>query len=570
MGLTGSLQVGRSGLLTSQAAIQVTGHNLSNVGTAGYHRQTVKLSPADTQRLGPNAFLGRGVQLDAITRQVDEALEGRLRSAIGDESYSLMRHELLTQVEALHNELSDADLSTKLGAFFNAWSQLANNPQDLSLRSLVLEEASTLAGFIQNLRTDLTDLRSQVDKQATDAATQVDDLLTRIEELNERIAISGGRESTGAAGLKDERDRLLGELSQFLDISTVTHENGVTDVFVGSLPLMLNGQSRGVELRQQTIDGELQISLVLADDGSPLDISGGRLGALVNFRQTEMTQAIDSLDTFTNELIFQVNKVHSQGQGTQGYSQLIGSNAVLDPSAALNSADDTGLEFTPQHGTFKIHVTQKSTGQRITTTINVDLDGINPAGDTTLTSLTGDIDAVANISASITADGKLRIAADSSDYEISFSEDSSGVLATLGVGTFFTGTDALDVEVNAALKSNPKLLAAAQGHLPGDNRNALAMAALRDTKVEGLGQFSLSEYWNRHIEEFAIRTAQAESQAKADGIVRENLEMKQQQLSGVNADEEAINLLQYQRAYQASARFISVVDELMGTLLNMV
>src|SRR5690606_34815375 len=110
-------------------------------------------------------------------------------------------------------------------------------------------------------------------------------LLAQIEELNRRISISGGFSSAGAAGLKDQRDALLGELGQYLDISTVTHENGVADVFVGSTPIVLNGRSRGVELRTQTVNGELEIELVAGPEQSPLDISGGRLGALVGFRQ---------------------------------------------------------------------------------------------------------------------------------------------------------------------------------------------------------------------------------------------------------------------------------------------
>lgn len=568
MGLNAALQVGRSGLLTSQAALQVTGNNLANMGTVGYHRQTVSLAPAGSSRIGQHAFVGRGVQLQAITRQVNEALEARLRGSIADQSGSLARHDLLTQIEALHNELSGADLSTHLGAFFNSWSQLANNPQDLSLRTLVVEEGANLANFVQTLRGGLTTMRGQIDKSAENAVTDVNNLLTKIEEVNQRIALSGGGVG-GAAGLKDQRDALLGELSQYLDISTVTQDNGVTDVFVGSLPIILSGQSRGVELRTRTIDGVLEIDVVLADDKSPLDLSSGRLGTLINFRKGGMQEAIDTLDRFAHELVWQVNRVHSGGQGLHGFDQVTGSYQVLDPTAAL-SDPAAGLDFAPGHGSFQVHVTQKSTGQRVSTTINVDLDGINPATDTTLVSLVGDIDGVANLSAVVTVDGRLRITAGGADFEVSFSDDSSGALSALGVNTFFTGGDAMDIAVNPVVSAQPQHLAASAEHLPGDNQTALALAALRDEPAESLGGLSLTGFWTRHVEDFAIRTAQADQQVQADTIVRENLQQQQQQLSGVNPDEEAINLIQFQRAYQSSARFISVVDELMATLLNMV
>ena len=572
MGLSGALQVGRSGLLTSQAALQVTGHNLANVGTQGYHRQTVSLAPAGSSRIGNDAFVGRGVQLQAITRQINEALEARLRGSIADQSGSLAQHELLSQIESLQNELSGADLSTQLGAFFNSWSQLANNPQDLSLRTLVMEEGANLANFVQTLRGDLAAMRGQIDKSAKDAAAEVDNLLSQIEQVNGRIALAGGHggsSGTAAAGLMDQRDALLSQLSQYLDISTVTQESGVTDVFVGSLPIILNGKSRGVELRTQTVDGDLQIDLVIGDDKSPLDLSSGRLGAMVSFRKGEMQAAMDTLDQFASELIWQVNRVHSSGQGLDGMSQITGSYQVLDDTLALNDPA-AGLDFAPSHGSFQIHVTQKSTGQRVTSTINVDLDGINPGSDTTLAGLVADLDAVGNVTATITSDGRLQIAADGQDFEIGFSDDSSGALAALGVNTFFTGGDAYDIAVNPVIQQQPRLLAASGNHLPGDNGNALALAALRDQPFDSLQGLSLSGFWNRHIEDYAIRTSQAKQKVDADTIVRENLEQQQQQLSGVNPDEEAVNLIQYQRAYQASARFISSVDELMATLINMV
>lgn len=569
MGLSGSLQVGRSGLLTSQAALQVTGNNLANVSTRGYHRQTIDLSPAGSTRLHTDAYLGRGVQLDAITREVDEALEARLRTAIADESFTNTRHELLAQVEALQNELTDTDISSKLGKFFDAWSNLANNPQDASLRTLVIEEGATLADTVRTMRGDLSNLRGQVDQQAKDAARNVDDLLSRIEDLNERIAVGGGAASSGSAGLKDERDALLQELGEYLGISTVAHPNGVVDVFVGSLPIVLNGRSRGVELTSEVEGGDLQIELRIKDDRSPLDLTGGKLASMIKFRKDDLQGAMDTLDTFAAQLITQVNRVHSQGQGLKGSTSIVGATQVLDSTLPLTDPD-AGLDFPPGHGSFQVHVTQKSTGQRVTSTVSVDADGIDPANDTSLDDLIASLGGVANVTATRTADGRLRIASTSQDFEISFSDDTSGALASLGINTYFTGKDAGDIDINARIKSDASLLAAAQGHLPGDNRNTLAMVALRDKGVSELGGQSLTGFWGKHVETLAIQTSQAQQAFKADQIVRENLEEQQQQVSGVNADEEAINLMQFQRSYQASARFISVVDELMSTLLNMV
>ncbi len=180
------------------------------------------------------------------------------------------------------------------------------------------------------------------------------------------------------------------------------------------------------------------------------------------------------------------------------------------------------------------------------------------------------IDAVANISAVVTSDGRLQITADAQDFQFSFSDDNTGAMAALGINTFFTGKDASDIGVNLDLVNDPRFIAVGRDHLTGDNRGALAIAALRDTGVESLGGQSLTGFWNRHVEDVSIRTAQAIDQLSADSVVKENLQVQQQAFSGVNADEETIDLLNYQRMYQANARFLTVVDELMQTLIGIV
>src|SRR4051812_43866020 len=132
MSLGGALQIGRSGLLASQAAIEVAGQNLANVATKGYHKQTARLAPAGEQELRRGIFLGRGVQVQEILRQVNEGLEGRLRGGIADESSAQVQQDVLSRIEALQNELSDTDLSSQLSTFFNNWSELANTPNDNS------------------------------------------------------------------------------------------------------------------------------------------------------------------------------------------------------------------------------------------------------------------------------------------------------------------------------------------------------------------------------------------------------------------------------------------------------
>ncbi len=569
MGLIGSLQVGRTGLLASQSALQVVGQNLANLATEGYHRQKITLEPERSQEIGPGLFLGRGVKIQSITRVIDEALEARLRGAISDQSASQVQQQLLGRIEAIENEFTGTDLSTYLGEFFNAFSELSNNPQDVSRRTLLTEQAGSLTGFIRDLDNELGKAQLQTISQTDQAVASVNDLLTRIAELDRQVAVQS-RGSSGAPGLRDQRDQLLTELSEFLDISTVEQPSGSIDVFVGSLPLVLNNRSRGVELLKETVNGQTETKVVISADKSPLDITSGELGALIQFKEQDIQDAIDAVDTLASQLIFQVNRIHSRGQGLDLVDSVTSTHAVTDPTVALNDPA-TDLTILPTHGSFQMHVVQKSTGQVITTTINIDLDGVNPAFDTTLTSLATDIDTAANITASVTTDGRLQIAADTSDFQISFSDDNSDTLAVLGINTFFTGTNAFDIEVNPVLAANPRLIAAAAagaaGANPGNNNNALEIAALRDMGLTELNGLSLSQHWSRHVENFAVRQAQARQQFQADTVVREGLTTQQQSISGVNADEESIDLIQYQRAFQASARLLTVIDEMLETLI---
>jgi len=569
MGLTSSLYIGRSGLLASQAAIQVAGNNLANISTEGYHRNEISLAAVRANELQRGIFLGNGVQINAITRQVNEALEARLRNAVSDEGGSRVKQDLWSEIEAIENELSEIDISTRMAEFFNSWSQIANNPQDLSLRTLAVEQAETMSDYIRSVRGEFLNLQKRIDDRTANAANAANDLLDRIAQLNQSIALQEGGSPSQAGGLRDQRDLYLSELSEYIDISINEQPSGAIDIFVGSLPIVLGNDNRGISVTTESVNGQLETTVRLAEDSSPLDIKSGELGGLVQFRGVHLENAIETLDTYANAMIYEVNKIHSQSQGLSLLDSALGTTEVIDTAVALNDPS-AQIPFEIQHGSFQLHVTQLSTGQRVTQTINVDLDGINAATDTSLDSLAASIDAVANISAVVTSDGRLQITADAQDFQFSFSDDNTGAMAALGVNTFFKGDGAGDIHVNTDLVNDPRYIAVAREHLAGDNRGALAISALRDTGVSTLQGLSLPAYWNRHIEDVSIRTAQAIDQLNADSVVKENLQVQQQSFSGVNADEETIDLMSYQRMYQANARFLNVVDELMQTLISIV
>lgn len=572
MGISSALQIGRSGLLASQTALEVTGQNISNLTTRGYHRQSTVLAANAAVSAGSNVFMGRGVQVMEILRQADEALASRLRSSVSDQARSSVQSEVLDQVQTLENALDDSgnNLSGRLDAFFSAWQSLQSNPKSSEYRHLVVLEGQNLAQEARSLRSSFAQVQDQLGKQIDQASQTVNDLLSQLGTLNREISVANGGDNPGINGLRDQRDQVLGQLAEYLDISTVQRPNGVVDVYVGSQPLVLAGENRGVTVERATVNGQLQLKLTITADKTQIQPRSGKLAGLVQGWNQDVGGAIDALDTLTRQVILEVNKIHSQGKGLTGFTTVTGAYAVADAAAVLNS-QAAGLDFPPQNGSFRITVRQKSTGAEDTEEIFVSLNGT--AGDTTLTSLAASIDSMTNVSASVGSDGRLTITATGGDFEVYFSDDTSGALAGLGINTFFTGSSASDVRVNDLLVTDKNFLAAAgrdpvTGELKS-NGNALAMAALQDRSLSALGGDTLGAAWQRHVTEYGSRLDQANQQVQADTLVQQNLEAQQSAISGVNADEEAINLMTFQTTYQANARFLSVVNSMMDTLLNL-
>jgi flagellar hook-associated protein 1 FlgK len=139
----------------------------------------------------------------------------------------------------------------------------------------------------------------------------------------------------------------------------------------------------------------------------------------------------------------------------------------------------------------------------------------------------------------------------------------------LGINGFFTGSDASDIAVSDVIRSKPALLAAARNGERGDNQTALAISALESTALESLGGASLKESYEAMINGVATSAAAAKSNAEAATTVRQTLEAQRESLSGVSLDEEAVNLIKQQRAFQGAAKLIQTVNEMMQTLLNM-
>lgn len=574
MGLTSSLIIGQSALTASQIALQVTGNNIANVNTAGFHRQRANFVHNRGEQIQVGAYIGRGVGINDILRQLDPAVQARLRSSVAQEQGAGIDQSVLSQVESLLNELSDrADLSSQFSQFFGAFSEVAQNPGAAVTRQSAVEQGAQLASFIRQMRSDLIAQRRQVEDQIRFNVGRADALLDQIAGANQAIVNAGGADGS----LLDQRDAFIGELAQLMDVSVIEHENGVADVLVGSVPVLLGTQSRGFELRVQSSGDELNYDVLISTSGEVASISSGKIGALLENRTGAVQQTIDELDRVASGLIFEVNRLHSQGRPTRRLTDTTGWQQVATadrPRAFNDPANQTfaDLPFKPKNGTFDVIITDQN-GNQTKRTIQVDLDGVTATGaagtadDTSIDDLVTQLNTVPNLTASITPAGELRLTT-AAGYDVSFADDNSGVLAVLGVNSFFTGTTGENIAVRADLRADASLLTV--GFSDGTNETALALARLRDSGVEFLGGDSISAAWLKTVERTGVQTSAAATRATALSTVRQSLEAQEAAVSGVSLDEESINLINFQQQYQGAARFVSVVNELTDVLINLV
>jgi flagellar hook-associated protein 1 FlgK len=237
---------------------------------------------------------------------------------------------------------------------------------------------------------------------------------------------------------------------------------------------------------------------------------------------------------------------------------------VDDPTKPLDSAA-AGLSYTPKNGSFVVHVTQAN-GTSTSTLVPVTLNGSSTG--TSLNSLAASLNAITGVSATVNAAGQLTIKSTSSTATLSFSQDSSGTLADLGINTFFTGTNASDIAVNSTVVNNSNLLTAGQNGEAGDNSAALAISQLGTASLTGLNGQSLETAYQNLVNQVGNTAATANNNATAAQSVQTALTAQQQSVSGVSLNEEAVNLIQQQQAFQASAQVVSVVNQMFTSLLD--
>jgi flagellar hook-associated protein 1 len=564
MSLFSTIQMTGNTLRANEIALQVVGQNIANANTPGYLREEIHLVPGPTQQLG-NLLLGTGVEVDSITQVVDKFLEIRLQSAVSDKAGAQTLTQTYSQLESILGSLDSTSLNASMTSFFNSISQIMNQPEDASVRNQTVQQGLSLSQNINDTAGRVEALRKDLNDQVFTMAKNINSLVEDIRTMNVAIAeTEGGAVSkSDAVGLRDQRTNDLESLAQLINIQSIEQPDGSISVYSAGNYLVSEGSARFVGVVLDNDRGLATANIHLLETDSPLDTSSGQLHGVLASRDDVLGGYLDKLNGFAGTLAYEFNKVYSGGQGLKGFTTLTGTFAADDATKPLNA---TGLKFAPENGTFQVLVRNKQTGLTETSAVNINLN--MPGHETTLEDLRDQLNAISGVQATITIDRRLTISQASQDDEISFGNDTSGVLAALGLNTFFTGSTADDIGVNAMLQADPTYFAASSGGIGQDTNNAKVLAAFIDRPLDSQNGASLSVLYDQMTGNVAQGSAQAKAAANGADTYEATLRGQKSSISGVNLDEESINMIQYQRAYQAAAKFIAAIADLLDTLVH--
>ncbi len=337
----------------------------------------------------------------------------------------------------------------------------------------------------------------------------------------------------------------------------------------------------------QTTSTKVNITPQTLSNGTDNDrrLTGGSLAGYFQFRDSSIGSYLEKLDSFSSSLAWEVNRIHSQGTGTEKFENVIGSYGVNLPTASLGSAE-SGLAFGDKltSGNVMVNVYNKTTGA-LEESSALDFDNTTPGiqnFDPAVHSMDDVVAAINNSFTGISAsapDGQLQITADSG-HAFAFGTDSSGLLAALGINTFFDGSDSRTLAVNTAIQDNISFINS--GHVngagemnDGDNTTAAAIAALQHTSVGitspsgGTTRQTLGEYFSSLVSRVGSDTSNAKFNAQYHAALASDLKSRQESVSGVNLDEEMTNLIKFQHAYTAAAKLITTADSMLEVLLGL-
>lgn len=317
-----------------QTALDVTGHNITNVNTAGYTRQTVGLADTTPTNYG-NYMLGNGVSISGVTRIQSAFLAARQLANNSDGSRAGSLLGGLQSIEGLTQEPGGAGIGTALDALYNAFSALGSNPNQASLMTQVQQAGSTLSSRVRNLYNDLRSQSTNAGDQISQQLDQAQDLANQIAHLNAQIREQQGTGST-PNDLLDMRDQKLQELSGIVDIHVQLQPDGSANVYMNQLTLVDQAGARQMPTNFDATTG------TISDANGSYQVKGGQVAGLMGLMRS-ISSYQGKLDTLANTLRTQFNSIHQTGTNALGNTGVNFFNDANPQTGAINFGLDPAV-----------------------------------------------------------------------------------------------------------------------------------------------------------------------------------------------------------------------------------
>ncbi|MFN3439148.1 MAG: flagellar hook-associated protein FlgK [Acidovorax sp.] len=651
------LSVGARALLANQVALQTAGHNIANVNTAGYSRQTVVLQTVQGQFTG-GGYIGQGVDVQTILRNQSELLTRQAATAGSVQSADIVRAERLKQLQEVFSG-GTAGLGAAINDMMNAFSDVVSAPTDITARTVVLTRMDETAARMRSAADRLNEIQYTVTEQLQSSATAVNSLAMQMASINEQIARAKGNGQT-PNDLLDQRDQVIRDINQYVQTTQIPADDGTIGLFVaGSQPLVLGTTATQLSVGDATaFPGSGQLKLFFNRPGAtPIELDenvlgGGTVSGLLRFNNTDLAEGRNLLGRMAMAIGMTMNDQQNLGltldgalgkdlfsvpTSMPGYTNGAGVGTVAFSNPTQFAASDYEIRFTT--GTAG-QVVRLSDGQATAFTDAANLATLNIDGLTfnlTTPGTPGErmlfkpfSTAAANMQSLVYSPRDLA-AANPINAAMGTSNGGtmqlSGLKATGlpnppglvlppnanpaalppilgGIQLQFTAGPPTTYDVLDRGTAPPTTIAAAQPYTPGapisingweiklqgspntgdtvvignasdpqygdiftrNSGNASALMGLRDVKM--FDESTLSDGYAGAMAQVGTRTQSSLFAAELSTTIAANLERDRTAISGVNLDEEAAKLIQYQQAYQASAKMIQIAQSIFDSLIQ--
>lgn len=542
-GLFSTFNVATRGMSAQQKALDVTSHNIANANTEGYSRQRATMEttrpfgmPSMNNAIGPGQ-LGTGVQISAITRIRDSFLDYQVRTENGTSGLYQGREAFLSEVESIINEPSDTGVSTLLGKVFDSWQELSLHPESSNSRTVVAQQSKALTDELNNTYNQLIKLKGNSQDVIKQSVVDINSMLDQINVLNQQVISVkvGGNEPND---LMDKRDLLVDQLSVKFGITIDKKSLG------------------GEDIKADGYDASL-VKSVGKDDVS-------RFAYVSSIVQT--SAGVYDVTYYENGDTSKAGITTSMALDDTKYKELDQGRVLLQDKAGVV------IPFTPKTGELQGYMS-----------VQGDIDKYVGELNNLAKSIAFSINAVHS--------GKSDAVDDNLKFFVNKNTD-----GTIGNENEIT---AGNISINEIIIADPMKINVGKDSTSGatDGTRALAIAQLRDAKlkIQGINStttradflvgvfdpatndmaiksssdgMTIGGYFKDTVNRIAVQTQEAKRIVTNHEALLAGLEESRTSISGVSLDEEMANMIQFQHAYQANAKIISTVDELLDLIIN--